>query len=108
MINISCVHPYFASLCDQFRIHDYDHPNLRSPISVMKYRTEFAEAVMPGVLVDMDGFSAFTREEMLRTVLANASLGVPDLYTFPSQLGDEEWEAVRMAWKEYSDRLTKS
>lgn len=104
LVNMSSVHPYFSGTCDQFRIHDYD-PNLRSPVSTMKFRAEFAGAVMPDVLVDMDGFNGFTLPEVLRCVLKNAEFGVPDLYFFPESFGDDEWRRLREAWDTYRERI---
>lgn len=102
LINMSSVHPYFSENCDQFRIHDFD-PNLRSYKSTMQFRAEFAEAIMPGVLIDMDGFSGPTVREKLHCLVNNARLGVPDLYYLPDEFTESDWAVVRKAWDEYSE-----
>lgn len=104
MINMSSVHPYFAGLCDQFRIHDYDS-FVRSAASIMRFRAEFAQAIMPGVAVDMDGFDGKTKAERLHALLTNASLGVPDLYYFPDNLSEDELQQLRDAWADYRAKL---
>jgi len=98
LINASCAHPYFAENCDQFRLHDFDS-DIRNPISTMRFRADFAHAVMPEVSLDTDGFSAPTKYQQLRVLLAAARLGVPDLYFFPEGFSGEDWEKVRKAWE---------
>lgn len=100
LINMSSVHPYFSEICDQFRVHDLDG-TLCSPISITGFRTEFAQAVMPEVLVDTDGIGGKTREETLRCFLAAPEIGVPDLYTLPEEFDDSDWAQVRKAWENY-------
>ena len=97
LINASSLHPYFAGTCDQFRIHDYD-AFVRSPISTMRFRSEMAQAVYPGVIVDTDGFHGRTKYENLRILLAQPDFGVPDLYYFPADFTEEDWAQVRAAW----------
>ena len=99
LINMSALHPYFAGNCDQFRLHDYD-AFVRSPLSTMRFRAETADAVMPGVIVDTDGFRGRTGYETLRILLEQPSVGVPDLYYFPEDFTEEDWDAVRNAWRE--------
>ncbi|MBQ6066680.1 MAG: hypothetical protein IJK89_07635 [Clostridia bacterium] len=99
LINMSALHPYFAGNCDQFRLHDYD-AYVRSPLSTMRFRSQMAQAVMPGVIVDADGFRGRTAYETLRILLEQPEIGVPDLYYFPDDFTEEDWTAVRDAWSE--------
>ena len=100
LINMSSLHPYFTEVCDQFRIHDYN-ANVRSPLSTMRYRAALADAVMPGIPVDMDGFRGRTKYETMRILLAQPEIGVPDLYYFPDDFTAEDWERVKIAWDKY-------
>ena len=104
LINMSSVHPYFAEDCDQYRVHDYDM-SLRSPISVIKFRCEFANAVMPEVLIDTDGSVGTNKNETLFTYLQMPKLGVPDLYDLPDDFMDEDWAELKKAWDEYRKTL---
>ncbi len=99
LLNVTTLHPYFAGNCDQFRIHDYD-AFVRSPLSTMRFRAEMAQAVMPGVIVDTDGMRGRTKYETLRILLEQPAVGVPDLYYFPREFTEEDWEALRAAWRE--------
>lgn len=98
LINASSCHPYLSEFCDQFRIHDFD-PFLRNPISAMSYRAKTAQAVMPGVLIDTDGFSARTAYEQMRIFEAARKTGVPDLYFFPEFFTEKDWEKMRTIFK---------
>ena len=98
LINSSTMHPYLSEFCDQFRIHDYT-PEMRNPLSSMRYRTALAKAVMPGILVDTDGFSAKTAYEQLRIFETAAEIGVPDMYFFPEFFTDREWNVMREIFK---------
>ena len=104
LINMSSVHPYFAEDCDQYRVHDYDGC-LRNPISVIRFRTGFASAVMPGVLIDTDGAVGATKEETLYTYLQMPKLGVPDLYDIPEEFTEEDWAQLKKAWDNYRNNL---
>ena len=99
LINVSALHPYFAGNCDQFRIHDYD-AYVRSPLSTMHFRSQMAQAVMPGVIVDADGFHGRTKYENLRILLEQPEIGVPDLYFFPADFTEEDWDEVRRCWEQ--------
>ncbi len=98
LINTSTMHPFFSEFCDQYRIHDYG-AELRNPLSSMRFRTELAKAVMPGVIVDTDGFSARTPYEQVRIFETQAEIGVPDIYRFPVFFTEKEWARVREIFK---------
>lgn len=94
LINMSSAHPYFAEDCDMFRIHDYN-ANLRSWRSAMEYRARLARAVLPGVLVDMDGFRGNDRFTTLHALRCNAQTGIPDLYYFPDELSPGDMDEIK-------------
>lgn len=104
LINMSSAHPYFAENCDQFRVHDSD-PCVRSPLSITAFRAGFAEAALPGILVDTDGPTGATKEETLRCCVNLPEIGVPDLYVLPEAFDDADWQKVREAWKAYRERM---
>ena len=100
LMNMTHLHPYLAEFCDQYRIHDF-HTNQRGTRATMEYRAECAKTLMPGVLVDMDGFWCVTKQEQLHMLKYNAKLGVPALYRFYSGFNQEDWEQVKAWWDEY-------
>ncbi len=104
LINMSSAHPYFAENCDQFRVHDFD-PNLRIPLSILKFRSEFATAAMPDVLVDTDAGCGETKQHTLKYYTECSRYGVPCLYRFDSDFDESDWTAVRKAWQEYKEKI---
>lgn len=98
LINSSSAHPYLAEFCDQFRLHDYTS-RLHNPLSSMRFRASFAGAVMPGILIDTDGFSAKTSYEQMRIYESAAEIGIPDMYFFPEFFTEKEWNRVREIFK---------
>ena len=66
----------------------------------MRFRSEMAQAVYPGVIVDTDGFHGRTKFETLRILLAQPDFGVPDLYYFPAEFAEEDWNKVKQVWQQ--------
>ncbi|MCR5484628.1 MAG: hypothetical protein K6F09_03445 [Clostridiales bacterium] len=104
LINASCLHPYFSSCCDQFRAHDID-ANVRSTGAIVSYRSDLAKSVMPGILVDTDGATGYTKEEKLNALRKRFSVGIPTLYDFPDEFGKDEWDEVNLMLNAYVESL---
>lgn len=98
LINASSMHPYLAEFCDQFRLHDYN-PELRNPLSSMRFRADLAKTVMPDILIDTDGFSGKTAYEQMRIFETAADIGVPDMYFFPESLTENDRKRMREIFK---------
>lgn len=110
LINCSPCHPYFAHLCDQARLHDYE-PKNRNCREDMSMRARFYSIAMPGTLLDTDNAGFNTRRDTMRWMLAQPSVGVPDLYSLsptPScALTRADFAALAQLWREYSARIDK-
>lgn len=65
VLNCSPCHPYFADLCDQARLHDYDYRQ-RNSFEEFSQRAALYRAALPGVLIDTDGCGHNTRRDTMR------------------------------------------
>ena len=105
VLNCSPCHPYFADLCDQARLHDYDYRQ-RNSFEEFSQRAALYRAALPGVLIDTDGCGHNTRRDTMRYLTRSAQIGIPDIYCVSDtpylSLSDEDWQAVADAFAEYS------
>lgn len=99
LINTSAIHPYFADICDQIRLHDFAS-NTRLTVSMMKYRTALTKAIMPDALIDTDHAHFNNHQEGLHKILADAECGIPVLYSL-TPYSDEELATVAKYWDAY-------
>ena len=99
LINTSALHPYFADICDQIRLHDY-WSTTRSTVGMMKFRSELTRAIMPDVLIDTDHEHTENNQQALMKSLTDSRYGIPCLYNL-SNYSDEELIEIRENWKTY-------
>lgn len=108
IINCSPCHPYFAHICDQGRLHDYDGSN-RFCGEDLEFRAKMYRLAMPGTLLDTDNAGFNTHRDTMRWLLKQPQTGIPDLYCvspLPSfKFSDEDLAALSTVWKEYTDRI---
>ncbi|MBE6726308.1 MAG: hypothetical protein E7576_14135 [Ruminococcaceae bacterium] len=109
IINCSPCHPYFASVCDQARLHDYN-PDNRYCREDMTMRAKMYSIAMPGVLLDTDNAGFNTSRDTMRWLLDQPSVGVPDLYCVSPIPGafafrEAELKALAKVWEEYTKRI---
>ncbi len=110
IINCSPCHPYFASVCDQGRLHDYSQDN-RDCREDLTLRAKLFSIAMPGVLLDTDNAGFNTGRDTMRWLLAQPLVGIPDLYNISPHpdggfaFAPDELAALAQAWREYTDRI---
>jgi hypothetical protein len=109
IINCSPCHPYFAPICDQGRLHDYN-PDNRNCLEDMRMRAKMFSLAMPGVLLDTDNAGFNTRRDTMRWLLDQPRYGVPDLYCISSLPGlfgmnGDDLAALAQVWKEYTKKI---
>lgn len=108
LVNCSPCHPYFAHICDQARLHDYD-PKNRDNREDLETRGRMFSLAMPGVLLDTDNSGFNTRRDTMRWQMDQAMIGVPDLYALMGNescpLTDEDFLAISAMWKEYARKI---
>lgn len=108
LVNCSPCHPYFAHICDQARLHDYE-PKNRNCREDLTMRGRLFSTAMPGVLLDTDNAGFNTRRDTMRWMLTQPSVGVPDLYSLSAtpacELTRGDFAAIAQVWKEYSARI---
>ena len=108
LINCSPCHPYFAHVCDQARIHDYDDQN-RNNYEELALRARVFGTALPGVLIDTDNAAFNTHRDTMRWQLSQQFVGVPDLYSMTSTpncvLKDADFEAISQMWRLYSAKI---
>lgn len=116
LVSAFTAHPYFSSIVDRTRNHDYTD-NLRAVRSIMSYRSMIYRAANPGVPMDMDSGGIGSVREFHRCMEFQAEYGVPSLY-WVSPLGEKAYHAnvpfdkndfdcIRKAWKSYNEKLDK-
>ncbi len=109
LINLSCAHPYFAKESDQVRIHDYHGLYLRSGCSIMKYRSDIARAVYPGVLIDCDCGGRDSHRDFIRYMNFQPKIGIPDLYWLSANgeilYSEEDFDVIRNVWETYRNQI---
>lgn len=110
IINCSPCHPYFAHICDQGRLHDYD-PKNRFCGEDLEFRAKMYRIAMPGTLLDTDNAGYNTHRDTMRWMLKQPQTGIPDIYCITPlpKFGfrDEELAALSAVWKEYTDRVDR-
>jgi len=108
LINSSPCHPYFAHICDQARLHDYDYRN-RNNKEDMTMRAKLFSIAMPGVLVDTDNAGFAHYEDTVHWLLYQHLVGVPDLYsligTENCPMDEADYAAISQMWDEYNRRI---
>ena len=105
LINCSPCHPYFANVCDQARLHDYDERR-RDCTDDMTRRAEIFAIANPHTLLDTDNAGFNTRRDTMRWLLRQGEVGVPDLYALSGgDLTDDDLEELAAYWREYSARI---
>lgn len=105
LINCSPCHPYFANVCDQARLHDYDERR-RDCTDDMTRRAEIFAIANPHTLLDTDNAGFDTRRDTMRWLLRQGEVGVPDLYALSGgDLTDDDLEELAAYWREYSARI---
>ena len=108
LINCSPCHPYFAHVCDQARLHDYQYEQ-RDCAEDLEMRAQIFRAAMPGTLLDCDNAGFQTRRDTMRWMLKQPFTGVPDLYCL-SPLKDfafskDDLAELAAVWREYTARI---
>ncbi len=108
LVNCSPCHPYFAHICDQARLHDYEGKN-RNNRADLTMRAKLFSTAMPGVLLDTDNAGFNSYRDTMRWMLNQCAVGVPDLYalrgTAACALTDADFAAIAEVWREYSARV---
>lgn len=108
LINNSACHPYFAHLCDQARLHDYEPQNRRN-MEDLGGRSKIFSIAMPSVLQDTDNSAFISRRDSMRWQLNQHTIGVPDLYAIdptPSfDINADDLGAIAEVWNEYSAKI---
>ncbi|MCQ2431227.1 MAG: hypothetical protein MJ175_01350 [Clostridia bacterium] len=108
LINASPCHPYFASVCDHARLHDYEQKN-RNNREDLERRARLFSIAMPGVLLDTDNAGFASKRDSMRWLLSQQLTGVPDLYSLMGSegcpLGKEDFAAIAQMWDEYNAKI---
>lgn len=108
LINCSPCHPYFAHICDQARLHDYE-PKNRNNLEDLSMRGRLFSLAMPGVLLDTDNSGFITRRDTMRWQLNQHMIGVPDLYAISPtpalDINSDDLGAIAEMWREYSAKI---
>ncbi|MBR4204550.1 MAG: hypothetical protein IKQ92_03650 [Clostridia bacterium] len=109
IVNCSPCHPYFAHLCDQARLHDYN-PDNRDCREDLEMRAKMYRIAMPDTLIDTDNAGFNTRRDTMRWMLDQPSSGVPDIYCVSPIPGGfaferEDLEALSAVWREYTELI---
>lgn len=108
LVNASPCHPYFAHICDQARLHDYDCRN-RNNREDLTMRARLFAIAMPGVLLDTDNAGFANYRDTMHWLLHQQLVGVPDLYSLMStghcELDEADFEAVAQLWDEYNAKI---
>lgn len=105
VINCSPCHPYFANVCDQARLHDYDQRR-RDCADDMIMRAQMFAIANPNTLLDTDNAGFDTHRDTMRWLLRQGEVGVPDLYALSGGgLTDDDFEELAAYWREYSARV---
>ncbi len=108
LVNCSPCHPYFAHICDQARLHDYEGKN-RNNREDLTMRGRLFSMAMPGVLLDTDNAGFNSHRDVMRWMLNQCAVGVPDLYalrgTDGCDLTDADFAAIAEVWRAYSARV---
>lgn len=103
LINTSAIHPYFADICDQIRLHDY-WSTTRCTVAMMSFRAALTRAVIPDVLIDTDHEHTENNQQALMKSLADSDYGIPCLYTL-SNYSDEELLEIKENWDRYIEKI---
>lgn len=110
LINASPCHPYFAHICDQARLHDYNYNN-RNNREDLVTRGKMFSAAMPGVLLDTDNAGYANYRDTMHWLLTQPLTGVPDLYsligTATCPMDDSDFFALSQLWKEYTEKIDR-
>lgn len=108
LINCSACHPYFAEVCDEARLHDYQDQT-RLVCSTMRFRKQLFQAAMPNVLIDTDEGGMESHRDFIKYMSIQKELGIPDLYNlFPrggTPMDEADFSLIRGVWKEYQEQL---
>jgi len=108
VINNSACHPYFAHICDQARLHDYE-PQDRFNLEDLSMRGKMFAIAMPGILQDTDNSAFVSRRDTMRWQLNQQTVGIPDLYAVsPNGIMDinsDDLGAIAEMWREYSAKI---
>lgn len=111
LINCSACHPYFAEICDQARLHDYNDQT-RLLCSTMRFREKLFHAALPDVLIDTDEGGIESHREFVSYMKLQPNLGVPDLYNLlprgQTPMDADDFNTVRQAWSIYIARIENS
>lgn len=110
LINASPCHPYFAHICDQARLHDYNYNN-RNNREDLVTRGKMFSAAMPGVLLDTDNAGYANYRDTMHWLLTQPLTGVPDIYsligTKTCPMDDSDFFALSQLWKEYTKKTDR-
>ena len=110
LMNVSCAHPYMASVSDEIRIHDY-HSQQRAACSVMGYRRDIANAVFNGIPIDCDCGGYLNHRDFERYMKYQPKIGIPDLYWLSATgdilKDDSDFDMIRNEWQAYKENLKK-
>jgi len=108
IINASPCHPMFASLLDHARLHDYD-ADCRNGKEIFEYRAKLWSTANPCALIDTDSGGFNTHRDMMRVMLNQPQIGIPDLYCVSDlpnfAFTEEEWKTIAQVWREYGEKI---
>lgn len=108
VINNSACHPYFAHICDQARLHDYE-PQDRFNLEDLSMRGKLFAIAMPGILQDTDNSAFVSRRDTMRWQLNQQTVGIPDLYAVSPNgrmdINSDDLGAIAEMWREYSAKV---
>jgi len=108
VMNASPCHPIFDSIVDHARLHDYESPRRRN-LEEFTHRAKIWGTALPSSIIDTDSGSHTTNRDVLRFLLGQSTIGIPDLYyasDFPElKLTDEEWSRIADEWNKYNNKM---
>jgi len=108
LMNSSPCHPYFADVCDQARIHDYNPMN-RNNKEELTLRAKAYTTALPEALIDTDNAGFGSRRDSMRWLLQQHLVGVPALYAVSASercgMTEADFRAIAQSWKEYNTRI---
>lgn len=107
VMNASPCHPIFDPIIDHARLHDYESP--RRNLEEFTHRAKVWGTALPSALIDTDSGWHSTNRDVVRFLLGQADIGIPDLYYASDfnhlKLTDEEWSRVAESWQKYNNKM---
>lgn len=107
VINASPCHPIFADYVDHARLHDYDS-SCRDGKEIFEHRARLWSIALPNALIDTDSAGFNTHRDMMRCMMNQPELGIPDIYCVSDlpnfAFSKEEWATIADLWRDYGKK----